>query len=154
MASEIEQWQAYREQHWSPTTGWEDDTRWWYGLEAHRLQRTLQRLLAPNYVVAVSPWPAVIKLTVMNEYGSDWPVWGPDGLTDPDDDLCSRLTPQLRTALQSWAMYFCNNYDHERRWEATSAGFHEEGERLCSELARELGPEYRITLNEWTRESH
>jgi hypothetical protein len=154
LAPDIAAWQQLREQHWSSADGWADDSaRRWYADEAARLERELTRLLPFDHRVDVSPWPALVELTVMNEYMSDWPVWATDGLTDPDDPMFADLSADLKAALHAWAEYFCSAYDHRRGWRLSSTGFHEEGERLRRELARELGLVYRVHLNEWTRAS-
>ena len=151
LAGDVDAWQAYRERHWGPKQGWDEDTRWWYAQEARRLERELGRALGPAYDVTVSLWPAVTELRLVNEYESDWPIWELGGGTSPDDDAFTTLTPQLRADLHAWAGYFLDNYDHLHGWRNSYAEFHEEGRRLRAELQRQLGPTYEVALSEWTR---
>jgi hypothetical protein len=88
------------------------------------------------------------QVRLMNEYTVDLPLWGEEGLQDPEswplsDDLLERL--------RAWAAGFNEHFDHEHGWDDPSraSGHAAAGRTLRDEVADELGDRYNVILRHW-----
>lgn len=72
---------------------------------------------------------------VSNEYGADWPLWGPDGQR-PDGD--PSLPAWLETDLRAWANDFNKGYSYESGWptEQSERDHKRVAERLIRQVSR------------------
>lgn len=115
-------------------------------LRIHGVGPKAVRLL-DDALAARSDQPRVVRL--FNEYGVDWPMWGPDGLTVRED--WPQVPDALAAQLRSWGENFNDHYDPFTGWpdphhRSASAA---EGRRLARHMQTALGRAWEVRLELW-----
>ena len=89
---------------------------------------------------------ATRRIRVMNDYGTDWPVWDREGGTVPGDfpDLSSSLV----TDLLNWGRTFQEEYSHRSGWPDgfDHDAYFRKGRLLADRLQGELGDEFAVSF--------
>ncbi|WP_299035734.1 hypothetical protein [uncultured Pseudokineococcus sp.] len=91
--------------------------------------------------------PERALVRVFPDYGAEWPVWGPDDLTDPE-----RFSPRLVTDLREWqARWEQERGDPERYRSGSNApGRQRDLDRLARHLAAELRGLADVRTDTWS----
>lgn len=137
LLADVADWQTYLLDHFTPEDSllagvWQPDARWWFVDEARRLDGEFRRQLAGrSECVRVSPYPGTIQLRIGADHAT-WPLWGFEGLTDPED--FPTMSDQLHSDLTAWAA-------------ANDVGRPDPivGDDFVRRLRAELGPEFEVT---------
>ncbi|RLP76013.1 tautomerase family protein [Mycetocola tolaasinivorans] len=90
------------------------------------------------------------SIKIANEYGVDWPLWGPEGLTV--ESQFPQISDALRARLKAWAHGFNTLYHHDHGWGeniAHAEAHAAEGGILAMRVTEELGQGFSVSLNIW-----
>ncbi|RLP79795.1 tautomerase family protein [Mycetocola lacteus] len=91
-----------------------------------------------------------ISIKIANEYGVDWPLWGPEGLTN--ESQFPQISDALRARLKAWAHGFNTVYHHDHGWGeniAHAEAHAAEGGILTLRVTEELGQGFNVSLDIW-----
>ncbi|MGH8010517.1 MAG: hypothetical protein ACREQ3_26280 [Candidatus Binatia bacterium] len=94
----------------------------------------------------------VYKIRVFNDYSVRWPLWGDDGMLEPD---ALDISAQLRVRIEEWAAEFNEMYDFLRGWPSVEVRelHRAEGVEIANCLREELGQAYEVKLEYWENDA-
>ncbi len=141
---DVELWLRRLDTAYDVDDGWasRDDRSQW-NTDRQRLEREVNTWLRPRAVVELPRDPAVTVLRLMNDYGVDFPIWAPPGVTEPAaDDLTDELVRDLVAWGQVWEDHHRPNDDV---YLPLPPSFRREGRRLQRQIERQLGQTSRST---------
>ena len=95
--------------------------------------------------------PRIVHVKLMNEYGTEFPLWAYDEDEDGPFFREDLVSAEMLRALTHWAEYFDDFYDPESGWPSQDVCRRQfaAGGTLFAALQHDLGPEITVEYRFW-----